>query len=444
MTRQPRYQNSGGSKLLFFCEIAIIAAAFYGAATIDLDFEPSLYFLYEGGLERLLLVAATILLAMYFHHLYADVRVRSRVLLLQQLCEVFGIALVAQSLVVYVKPDWILPRWLMVYGVLFSLVAIFIWRVFYSQFVLNIVRRHRIVFVGQSQTVREIAHEIASSPGWGYEILGYLGEARGTDDEGETGKYLGPYSSLAILARKMRPDRIVVGLDDRASGMPSNDLLQLHYEGLAIEEASRTYELVSQRVCTRELDPRDLVFSRELAPAANVLSVQRTVDRCAAFLLLLICLPLLAIVALALRLTSKEPVLVRSPKVGYNRKHFDILRFRSSVNPGGIYRRLHLDALPELINVLRGEMALAGPRPESPEVADARSRDSLVYDYRFNVPPGITGWAQINLTPEEQGSDPLTTLEYDLYYVKHMSQALNAYILMTTLKNRLIWGDQRP
>src|ERR1700693_5577298 len=100
MTRQPRYQNSGGSKLLFFCEIALIAGAFYGAARIDLDFEPSLYFLYEGGLERLLLVAATILLAMYFYHLYADVRVRSRVVLLQKLCEVFGIAMVAQSLVV--------------------------------------------------------------------------------------------------------------------------------------------------------------------------------------------------------------------------------------------------------------------------------------------------------------------------------------------------------
>ncbi len=178
MTRQPRYQNSGGSKLLFFCEIGLIAAAFYGAARIDLDFEPSLFFLYEGGLERLSLVAATILLAMYFHHLYADVRVRSRVLLLQQLCEVFGIALVAQSLVVYLKPDWILPRWLMIYGVLFSLVAIFIWRVVYSQFVLNIIRRHRMVFVGRNQTVRESAHEIASTPGWGYEILGYMAGVR--------------------------------------------------------------------------------------------------------------------------------------------------------------------------------------------------------------------------------------------------------------------------
>src|SRR5277367_1279195 len=235
MTRQPRFQNSGGSKLLFVCEILLIVASFYAAAWIDLDFEPSLYFLYEGGLERLAFAATTILLAMYFHHLYTDVRVRSRVLLLQQLCEVFGIALVAQSLVVYAKPDWILPRWLMIYGVLFSLLSVFAWRVFYSQFVLNIVRRHRIVFVGRNQTVREIAHHIENEPGWGYEVLGYVTDASPDNDaDAATGKYLGPYSALGALARKLRPDRIVVGLEDRRNRMPVGDLLQLHYEGLAI------------------------------------------------------------------------------------------------------------------------------------------------------------------------------------------------------------------
>ncbi len=125
---------------------------------------------------RLIFAAATILLAMYVHHLYTDVRVRSRVLLAQQLCEVFGLSLVAQSLVVYVMPEWILPRWLMVYGVLFSLLTIFVWRVFYSQFVLNTVRRHRIVFVGLNQTVRVVSGEIAKSPGWGYVVLGFINE----------------------------------------------------------------------------------------------------------------------------------------------------------------------------------------------------------------------------------------------------------------------------
>jgi FlaA1/EpsC-like NDP-sugar epimerase len=185
MTRQPRYRNSGGSKLLFFTELILIGASFYAAARIDFDTDPTLYFLYEGGVERLLFAAGTILLGMYFHHLYTDVRVRSRVVLLQQLCEVFGIALVAQSLIVYLRRDWILPRWLMIYGVLFSLLAIFIWRVFYSQFVLQIVRRHRIMFVGRSATVREIAREIAETPGWGYEVLGFVSTLQWPRSAGE-------------------------------------------------------------------------------------------------------------------------------------------------------------------------------------------------------------------------------------------------------------------
>jgi lipopolysaccharide/colanic/teichoic acid biosynthesis glycosyltransferase len=443
MKAQPRYQNSAGSKLLFFCEILLITASFYFAARIDLDIEPSLYFLYEGGFGRLVFAAATILLAMYFHHLYTDVRVRSRILLSQQLCEVFGIALVAQSLVVYVMPDWILPRWLMVYGVLFSLIAIFIWRVLYSQYVLNIVRRHRIVFVGLNQTVREIARDIANSPGWGYEVLGYINEGHDSADDAVTGKYLGPYSGLAGWARKLRPDRIVVGLENRGAGMPVNDLLQLHYEGLAIEEANRTYESINQRVCMRDLNENDLIFSRDLTPAAHAIALQRTMDRIVAFLLLLLCLPVMAILIAMLRLISWQPPIVRIRRAGYNGKPFDMLRFRPEPKLRWFYSRLHFDAMPELVNVLRGEMALVGPKPESPETASGRSRNFELYQYRLNVPPGITGWAQINLTEQEHEADHLNALEYDLYYIKHMSQALKAYILMTTFKNRLIWGDNR-
>jgi lipopolysaccharide/colanic/teichoic acid biosynthesis glycosyltransferase len=442
MTGQPRYQNSAGSKLLFFSEVLLLAASFYAAARIDLDIDPSLYFLYEGGLARVIFATATILLAMYFHHLYTDVRVRSRVLLLQQLCEVFGLALVAQSLVAYAIPDWILPRWLMVYAVLFSLLTIFMWRVFYSQFVLNIVRRHRVVFVGRNQTVREIAKEIASAPGWGYETIGFVNDADSTEDS-FTGKYLGSYAGLSTLARKLRPDRIVVGPENLSMNLPVHDLLQLHYEGLAIEEASRTYESINQRVCMRDLNEHDLIFSRDFTPAANSIAVQRAIDRFVAFWLLVLCLPTLLVLLAALRIGSWEPALVKRRRTGYNGKPFDLLRFRPSPGFNWLYRRLHVDALPELFNVLRGEISLVGPRPESPEATAEKSSNFPLYDYRFNVPPGITGWAQINLTQEESEAAPLSTLEYDLYYIKHMSQALKTYILMTTFKNRIIWGDQR-
>jgi lipopolysaccharide/colanic/teichoic acid biosynthesis glycosyltransferase len=444
MLQPPRYQNSGGSKLLFFSEVILIVGSFYAAARIDLDVDPLLYFIYEGGLERVIFATVTILLAMYFHHLYVDVRVRSRALLLQELCEVFGLALIAQSLVVYVKPDWILPRWLMIYGVLFCLLSIFVWRILYSQYVLNIVRRHRIVFVGHNLTIREIASEILNRPGWGYEILGYVTDAVDNETGSEKlGKYLGPYDNLAGLARKLHPDRIVVGLESSPGKIPLTHLLQLHYEGLTIEEASNTYELVNQRVCSRELDARELIFSRDLTPDANVLFMQRAIDRAIAFLLLVLCSPLMAITALGLLLSSRQPLVPVELKLGYNGRLFKLLRFRATPGLGWLYRRFHLDALPQLFNVVRGEMALVGPRPCSAEVFEVWRNGNPLFDYRVNVPPGITGWAQINLTEREQNQNPLHALEFDLYYIKHMSQTLNAYILITTFKNRLIWGDPR-
>jgi lipopolysaccharide/colanic/teichoic acid biosynthesis glycosyltransferase len=309
----------------------------------------------------------------------------------------------------------------------------------YSQFVLNMIRRHRILFVGRNRTVQEIARAIADAPWRGYEIQGFVDEEVG---DSEFGKRLGSFDALAGLVRKLRPDRIVVGLEERRSSMPVSALLELRYAGLTIEEASLTYEVVNRRVCAPDLNPRQLIFSRDLNPAQNQLSVQRFVSRVLASVLFILGLPVMAVVAAALRLSSKDPVLLRAPRIGQNGVRFQLLRFRKSPGLGSIYRRLHLDAMPELINVMRGEMSLVGPRPESPEAGDEKSRGIALYDYRHNVPPGMTGWAQINMSPQEQAQNALLTLEYDLYYIKHMSQALNAYILMTTLKNRLVWSDQ--
>jgi lipopolysaccharide/colanic/teichoic acid biosynthesis glycosyltransferase len=439
MSQPPRFQDHGGGKLLFFSEILIVCAAFYGAAMIDLDVDPTLYFLYEGGAERLAFAAASILIALYFYHLYSNLRVTSRVFFLQQLCGVFGIALIAQSVLGYVNPDWILPRWLMIYGAAISMLTIFAWRLFYSRFVLNIVRRQRIMFVGNNETVRHVAGEMSRSPERGYEILGFVGESAAGQ---QPGALLGNLDLLGNLVRKTRPDRIVVGLEDRRSNMPTATLLDLRYAGMTIEEASETYETVYRRVCARDINPAELIFSNALTPAANNLWIQRWIDRIGGLLLGILSLPVIALLAIVLRLQSSEPVLVRMPRIGKHGRHFQLLRFRKAAILGSLYQRLHLDAMPELWNVLRGEMSLVGPRPQAPDIAAEKALELPLYDYRHNVQPGMTGWAQINLSGPDQDLDPLTTLEYDLYYIKHMSQSLNAYILLTTFKNRLVWADQ--
>lgn len=426
-TGATRPRNLGGAGLLLVSEIVIIFGCFYFAALIDLEADPWIYLAYEGGIERLLFAVATLLLALYFQNLYSQVRVESRVLLLQEICAVFGIALVAQSLLAYLKPDWILPRWLMIYGTALSMLTIFLWRLAYSRFFLKILRRQRIIFVGHNRAIEEIAQEIADVPERGYQILGFA-----TGDPAE----------LRAAIAKTRPDRVVVGMEDRRQGMPVAELLQMRYAGVHIEEASQTYEAIYRRVCVRELNPLQLLFSRELNPAPNRLMIQSAVDRLLALIILIISAPLISLVALSLWIQSRENVVVRRTCVGLDGKLFDWMRFRQSPGLGSLYQRLHLHAMPGLVNVLRGEMALVGPRPVDPEAAAQCAREIPLYEYRYNVRPGMTGWARINLSPSERRRDPLLTLEYDLYYIKHMSQALNAYILMTTLKNRLVWADQ--
>ncbi len=169
-----------------------------------------------------------------------------------------------------------------------------------------------------------------------------------------------------------------MALENRARAIPVNDLLQLHYEGLPIEEANRTYETITQRVCMRDLNEHDPNASSRAISTPSALytvALQRTMDRLVAFILLVLCLPAIAILtALLLRLISWEPAFIKSRRAGYNGKPFNVLRFRAEPKFRWLYRRFHLDAMPELVNVLRGEMALVGPGPESPETAASRSR----------------------------------------------------------------------
>ena len=147
--------------------------------------------------------------------------------------------------------------------------------------------------------------------------------------------------------------------------------------------------------------------------------------------LLLLLSPILIAIALWLRVTSSAPVLLHLPRLGKDSRLFNMLRFRTAPK----LRRFHLDSLPQLFNVLKGEMSLVGPHAESLEQAAAL--ESLPFHgYRTAVPPGIIGWAQIHQT-ESNREDAALALEYDLYYIKHMSQALDLYILVHSLKNRV-------
>ncbi|MEO7650765.1 MAG: sugar transferase, partial [Bryobacteraceae bacterium] len=443
-----------GVLALLVSEILLTAACYVLAAFLILDVSFATYLTADDGLARIALVIASILLGLHFSDLYTRIHVTSRLQLLQDLCQVIGIALLGQGLISYAYPGLRLGRGIMLLGSLLCLAALFVWRVFYSARILSAVGGDRILFIGTNQVIREMASHIAVHPELGLSIAGYLVNDSDRDTEVVGGRILGPISALLEIARAEKPGRIVVGMTERRDRMPVQDLLTLRFSGFKIEDAGTTYEVVCGRICTKELRPGQLIFSGELGPRPASLFFQSVLNMSVAILGAILTLPLMILVAIAVRVTSRGPVLYRQVRVGIDGAPFTLFKFRSmrvdaedatgavwaskddprTTSIGRFLRKVRLDELPQFFNVLRGEMSLVGPRPERPEFVQTLSEQIPYYRQRLCVKPGITGWAQINYKYSDTLQDTITKLEYDLYYVKHVSPSLDAYIIFHTLK----------
>jgi exopolysaccharide biosynthesis polyprenyl glycosylphosphotransferase len=225
--------------------------------------------------------------------------------------------------------------------------------------------------------------------------------------------------------------------------------------GVAFAQLPSVYEEYTGKIAVENLRPSWLIFSDGFSRVRGFGGVARALDVAGAALLLVLSLPLMLIAAVLVGTTSSGPVLYRQQRVGLNGRVFTIGKFRSMradaeaetgavwatpgrdprVTPVGAFlRRSRLDELPQLWNVLRGDMSLVGPRPERPEFVKRLTEQIPFYGQRHVVRPGLTGWAQVRYAYGASVEDAMEKLQYDLYYVKNRSIALNFYIIWDTLK----------
>ena len=447
-----------GALILLISEILLVFSTFILATYIILDVDPTNYLLYEGGIASISLVLLSILVGMYLHDLYSDIFVKSRIALLQQLCLVIGIAFLTQGFIAYLSRNLRMPIHVMVLGSCMALVSLFAWRVFFSAYAVRVVGRDRLLLVGGSPVLEEIGQFIQDNPEKGLSICGYVDDFREKGFHLPGGIVIGPMGALREIVETTQPNRIVVGMSERRNRLPVGDLLTLRFAGHIIEEASTAYERVCGRICLNELRPSHLIYTGELGPNRSVVVYQQFVNFVAAGAGLLLTMPVMLLTALAVRLSSPGPILYRQVRVGVNGTTFTLYKFRSmradaEANTGAVWaskddpritrvgrfiRKLRLDELPQLFNVLRGEMAIVGPRPERPEFVKTLSEQIPYYQQRHAVLPGITGWAQINFKYGDTLEDTITKLEFDLYYIKNMSAGLDIYVIFHTLKAMLL------
>jgi sugar transferase (PEP-CTERM system associated) len=443
---------------LLVSEVLLVTSAFVLAGYLVLAVDPSVYLLYDGGLTRIFLVVLSILIALHFQDLYSRVHVKSRVVLAQQLCLVIGVAFLFQSLISYVNPELRVPIHLMLWGSVFTVIGVFTLRVLFSAYALSVVGGDRLLMVGGSPLLDDIARHIEEHPETGLVVAGYVDDNHDSDALRPGRKILGPLAALTAIVRVTRPDRIVVGMSERRNRIPVNELLELRLAGNIIEEVGAVYERVCGRVCIRELRPSQLIYSGELGPRPQNVMYQNVWNAALATVGIVLSAPVMLLAAVAVRLSSPGPVLYRQVRVGLRGVPFTVYKFRSmrtdaEAATGAVWaarddprvtlvgrwiRKLRFDELPQLFNVLKGQMSIVGPRPERPEFVKQLSEQIPFYGQRCCVRPGITGWAQINHKYGDTLEDTIKKLEYDLYYIKNMSLALDTYIIFHTAKTMLL------
>jgi sugar transferase (PEP-CTERM system associated) len=328
-------------------------------------------------------------------------------------------------------------------------------RYLYSIFISSKSLDERILILGGGEFAKQTAQLVLSRRDLKRKIIGFLDQNRsriGMSLINPT--ILGLYEDVYPLSKKYDVDRIVVAIEDRRGNLPMNGLMECKLQGIHVEDAIHFYERLSGKLFVENLTPGNLIFSDGFCVTPAVIKIKRIVDTALSMIMLFITLPITLLIAFFIKLESRGPAIFKQERVGENGNIFQIYKFRTmNLNAeeksgptwalkndpritriGQLLRKTRLDEIPQLINVLKGDMSFVGPRPERPYFVEQLTKVIPYYLLRTAIRPGITGWAQIKYKYGDSIDDAKEKLRYDLYYIKNMSVALDFSILWQTVK----------
>jgi sugar transferase (PEP-CTERM system associated) len=405
-------------------------------------------------LLRFLVAVLVCEVSLYYNDLYDFRLMAARSEILVRLFQAFGVAWLALAVFYYLVPDLGLGRGIAALAVPLIVAFTLAWRLLMSQDPRALGIPERILIMGTGPTGIALARDILGRPELQLKIVGFL------DEKGEDiGKSLvnpgiiGATEDVGSIVQHERIDRIVISLLERRGRMPVRELLHLKFDGVKVEDAHTVYERITGRIIYNRLSPSWLILSDGFRKSTMLMWTKRAIDVVVSLISLILCLPLFAAIAGAIWLESGSPILFRQERTGLRDRPFEMLKFRSMyrnaeesgpqwatdgdhriTRVGKWIRKFRLDELPQLINVLRGEMSIIGPRPERPEFVSMLEEQIPFYSLRHSVRPGITGWAQVKYQYGGSVEETKTKLEYDLFYIKHLSFTLDLAVLFETGK----------
>ena len=379
------------------------------------------------------------------------------------LLRAFTLGALALAGVFFLFPTLLTGRGVFVLALLFAIAALTAWRVILRWMLNSDKFAERVLIVGTDEKAIDIARETLSRKHLGFRVVGFL-----DDDPKLQGvsllnpRVIGTTSQACQLARQHGATRVVVAALDYRGRVSMDSLLECKTSGIRVQEGSSYYEQLTGKIMVEGLRKSWLIFSDGFVVSRGVLFSKRFLDITAASIGLILALPFMALVAAAVKLDSPGPVLFSQDRVGRGRKQFRVYKFRSMrddaekdgpvwategdprvTRVGRLIRATRLDELPQLWNVLIGDMSLVGPRPERDLFVQQLLKVSPYYGQRLVVRPGLTGWAQIKAPYASSFEESIEKLKYDLYYIKNMSLFLDMSILLSTARIVLLGRGAR-
>lgn len=421
--------------VLSLIEAAVVGASFTIATFAVLPYDAMLYLQYEQGAARIIFLCLTYLLVSYLFDFYKQLRASSRLGLAEQLAQLTGITLLVQAALGFVQPDLVLPQPIVVVGTACMLAGLLAWRIYLRPIIWNIFGAQQVVFVGVNSAVLQLDAAFDTQATLGMQVAGYVLDRDGSLPVSK--RILGGYADLVRIVGQTKPDRVIVGTDSFGDKALLRALFNLKSTGVPVETAGYAYEAVFGRVYSKGLEPYTVIFRDDLAARPGSVALQSIYTNVLALAGLVVTLPLILLIMLFMKLTRGGPALLKIPCIGLHGIPFNMYRFRCTPTQGDFASRFLLrykvEGLPQALNIIRGEMALIGPRAERVEYDRVLTDLFPFYRYRQHVKPGIIGWSQLHCDNKPY-EDTLARIEHDLYYVKHISLVLDAYILMRALK----------
>jgi sugar transferase (PEP-CTERM system associated) len=415
-------------------------------------------------LPKAVVITSVCQLCLYYGDLYDDPHAGgSRTELFIRTLQALGITLLILAALYTVFPALIVARGVLAPAATMAVTALIGWRVGFAWVARQVGPRERLLLVGTGTAAFALARELQAHEEDGVQIVGFVDSDVNTQVPAGPLAFLGTFDDIPALVRARSVDRVVVSLADARGKLPMDKLLEMKLDGVRFDYLASVYEEYTGKIAVENLRPSWLIFSAGFRKTGRLLAVKRAIDVVGGVVGLALSAPIVLALAAAIKLTSPGPVFYSQRRVGRDGRVFTVHKLRSMCTDaerdtgpvwtpaggdsritalGRLMRRTRLDEIPQFWTILAGHMSLVGPRPERPEFVQSLNQQIPFYGQRHVVKPGLTGWAQVRYTYGATVEDAIEKLQYDLFYIKNMSIALDVFIIFETIKTVLLRRGQ--